>query len=107
MRRNKIAVAILFLLIAAIFIVFQFVLQSDGTEVTFGSGCTDIVDLWSGMSLEERVEACASLVGFPGDPLENYGFSPQDCQFQESYGESCGDIGALGTRLVCVYACKK
>jgi hypothetical protein len=63
----------------------------------------DIVDPWTPMSQDERIEACQEILIEKTEELKKVGFEPQDCQVTEAQVQECG----IGTKLACTYTCGK
>jgi hypothetical protein len=76
---------------------------SGDSAVQFSSPCTDVVDPWSLMSQDERIEACQEILAENGEELKKLGFQPQDCRVTEAKVQECG----IGTELACTYACRQ
>jgi hypothetical protein len=75
--------------------------QDKSREVQFSSPCSDIMDPWTRMSQDEKIEACRELISSKTADLENMGFEPRDCQVIKAEVKDCG----IGTELVCTYVC--
>jgi hypothetical protein len=75
--------------------------QDKSGEIQFSSPCSDIVDPWTRMSQDERIEACQELISSKAAELEKMGFELQDCQVIKAEVKDCG----IGTQLVCTYTC--
>jgi hypothetical protein len=70
-------------------------------EVQFSSPCMDIIDPWTPMSQDERIEACQEIIAEKAAELEKMGFEPQDCQVTKAEVQDCG----IGTELACTCTC--
>lgn len=67
---------------------------------------TDIVDIWSGLSNEQRKEKCAKekILRSEAD-FELVGFSKEDCVLEKT--EVVENEPTLGNDLRCIYICEK
>jgi hypothetical protein len=70
-------------------------------EIQFSSPCSDIVDPWTPMSQDERIEACQGIIGEKAAELAEMGWEPQDCQATRAEVQECG----IGVELACTYTC--
>lgn len=75
--------------------------QDKSREVQFSTGCSDIVDPWTLMPQDKKVEECKELMSSKTANLENMGFEPQDCQVTKAEVKDCG----IGVQLACTYKC--
>jgi hypothetical protein len=75
--------------------------QGKSEKVLFSSPCSDIIDPWTPMSQDERIDACQELISSKAAELEKMGFEPQDCQVTKAKVQDCG----IGTELACTYTC--
>ena len=75
--------------------------QISSEEVQFFSPCSDVVDPWTLMSQDERIEACRELIGSMTAELGDLGFEAQDCEATKAEVQVCG----IGTELACTYTC--
>jgi hypothetical protein len=71
-------------------------------QVQFSTGCNDIIDV-SVLPQDKKIEECKRVISFKSADLEQMGFGVEDCQVVDVEARDCQP--ALGTELMCTYAC--
>jgi hypothetical protein len=71
-------------------------------QVQFSTGCSDIVDV-SILPQDKKLEECGRIINSRATHLEELGFAIEECRVVSAEAKDCQP--ALGTELVCTYAC--